>query len=389
MFTFLVFLAVIFGFFFYLFSCYTVVAEGTAKQVVRFGEYRKTLFVKKGYKLDENCELIPDTSYKTFWQKLLGGARWVSWLKPLGIDKIYNQIENFPDENLNGIKTNFILTGTQFQYGLEFTKMEDNNMLPLSGKITMTVVVTNPYKAVFLIKNWFDALVLRILPFVRQYISEHTYEQILNDHEVRLDADIFLLLNQSGNNGEPSTFSVLKDQYGITLLALETVNIDPPPEYRKVTLKEWQAKQNVKVAKQNKEVEVEETSGALEIMIKNQIEAMEKNCDCKLSKQEKLQIRQECINILLRDRAAKNGEFSDIRVGNADGTSFVGGSIAEIIGGAIAVFHQFKEKSSKNPGGGKVQQQERQNIEQAAQEFFDKNGIYPRWDPLKRGPKKP
>jgi len=358
MFTFLVFLAVVCGFFFYLISCFTIVTEGTSKQVVRFGEYRKTLFVKKGYKLDENCELIPDVSYKTFWQKLLGGACWVSWLKPLGIDKIYNQIENFPDKNLNGTKINFILTGTQFQHGLEFIKMEDSNMLPLSGKITMTVMVTNPYKAVFLIKNWFDALVLRILPFVRQYISEHTYDQIINNHGVQLDADVLKMLNQAGPNGELSIISTLKEQYGINLIALETVNVDPPEGYRETTLAKYQAQQTA-------ERDTQETAGRIlksvaitsgltveELQIK-----LKKNPELKGILNNKGGFKEDfdfAKDQLKRDRATASGNLSDIRVGNTDGTSFQEGAIIGSIAAAFSQFSGGEKNPSKNPNDKKV-----------------------------------
>jgi regulator of protease activity HflC (stomatin/prohibitin superfamily) len=204
--------------------------------------------------------------------------------------------------------------------------------------MTMTARTINPHAAMFLVKDWYDALVGRVLPRVREYISEHKYEDIIRNKDIQLDADVFRALNQADPNGGQSIVSILRDQYGILLVALETINIDPPPEYRETTLKEYLAKQRVKVAKQNKVVEAEETSGALELMVDRQIKMMKnkKGASLTLTKEDTLKIRQECLNILLRERALKAGALKEVRLANADGTSFGSGSIAEIAGGIAA-----------------------------------------------------
>jgi len=325
---------------FYLWNCFTSVEEGTSKSIVRFGEYRKTLLAKAGYKLIGNGDLTKlKENEASPYPSFLGGLRWVGVLKPLGIDKIYVRTMKFvkalPDGNFEkraDENTDFFLTGTQYQYSLLFENAEDGDNLPLSGKMTMTAQIINPYKALFLVKDWFDALVLRVLPRVREYISEHTYNELINDKTVKLDEDVLKSLKDDSKGD--SIVSILREQYGIELLALETVNIDPPPEYREATLKEYLAKQRVKVAKQEAEVEAEETGGALDLMVNRQIESTTRHY--KLKKEEKKQIRQQCLNILLRDRASKSGGLKDVRIANADGSSFSHGSISEIVGGIVA-----------------------------------------------------
>ena len=178
----------------YLAFCFTTVKEGTSKQVVRFGGYLKTLLEKKGYTIDNSGEVVVGTSLR----RLPRGLHWVSLLKPLGIDRIYTRtmkfVKSLPDgkyERREDVGTDFLLTGTQYQYALIFESAEDRERLPLSGQMTMTAMIVNPYKALFLVKDWFDALVMRVLPRVRQYISEHTYDEIINDKGVQLDEDVF------------------------------------------------------------------------------------------------------------------------------------------------------------------------------------------------------
>lgn len=248
----------------YLGLCFAYVAEGTSKSVVRAGGYIKTLFAKKGYRLNSDGYVVPlnqgeKPEYAAFW----GGIRWVSLLKPLGIDKIYTRtmkfVKSLPDgyEKRADKNTDFLLTGTQYQYTLLFEKAEDSEGLPLSGQMTMTARIVNPYKALFLVKDWFDALVGRVLPRVRQYISEHTYDKIINDPGTQLDKDVFKLLQKSDDADlkKRNILQILWEEYGVDLVALETVNVDPPPEYRETTLQKFRAEQEAGADLRRQEIE--------------------------------------------------------------------------------------------------------------------------------------
>jgi regulator of protease activity HflC (stomatin/prohibitin superfamily) len=380
---------------FYLFSCFTRVNEGSAKIVVRFGAYRKTLLQKQGHTTDDSGNVVLGENPNFH----IGGLYWVSWLKPFGIDKVYTTTMKFVKalsdgsfERRSDENTDFILC-MDYQYGLEFNSAEDGDGLPLNGKMTMTARIINPHAAMFLVKDWYDALVGRVLPRVREYISEHRYEDIIKDKGTQLDADVFKTLNEKDKeNDGPSIVSILKDQYGIMLVALETVNIDPPPEYRETTLKEYIAKQRVKVAAQDKVVEAEETGGALQLMVDRQIASMKAHYP-NLEKSDIMRIRQECLNILVRDRALKAGALREIRLGNADGTSFGSGSISEIVGSIVVATlaaNTGKSQKQNNPskkGGAGATNLSSDNPTDAAERYFKRHGKYPDWDPLKRTPK--
>jgi len=361
-------------------SCFTCVAEGTSKTVVRLDGYVKTLFVKKGYKLDQDGEVVQlQKGEKPQYPDFLGGLRWVSLLKPLGIDKIYTRpmkyVKAFPDgsfEQRSDKKIDFILTGTQYQYGLRFESMADSNGLPLSGKMTMTAMITNPYKAQFLVKDWFDASVSRVLPRVREYISEHTYDQIINDHTVQLDADVFKTLNQVGPNGEPSIVFTVKDKYGLTILALETVSVDPPEVYRKATLANWEAGQ---VATK----ETQETAGRILRSVAMLAHISEEELRKKLDGNPNLrgipnsqggykEDFERAWDLLKRDRAG--GGLKDIRVSNADGTKLdpATATLATIIGlfkdsGNSGGSTTSSQKGNR-PKGGSSKRPEDMNLEE-------------------------
>ena len=334
----------------YLVKCFTYVGEGTAKNVVRFGGYRKTLLAKQGYKLNPDGDVVPLLAgEKPQYIAFLGGLRWVSPWKPFGIDKIYTRtmkyIKALPDgtfERRVDENTDFILAGTQFQYGLEFSSTEDSAKLPLSGKMTMTAMIINPYKALFLVREWFDALVGRVLPRVRQYISEHTYDKIINDPGTQLDKDVFALLNEP-DKADPkgrSIIEILREEYGIALVALETINIDPPEGYREATLAKWKAQQTA-------DKDMEETAGRILKSVARLAHISEDELKKKLEKDPKLrglpnaeggfkEDFERAWDQVKRDRAGDGLE--DIRVGNVDGTPL------EPVAGLVATMFGLKQR---------------------------------------------
>ena len=326
--------------------CFTYVKEGTSKQVVRFGAFRESLLAKKGFKFDSEWNVVKLVGNdKPKYPEFLGGLRWVSWLKPLGIDKIYVSTIKFVKALTGGTfekredkDTNFFLTGTQYIYSLIFSNMEDSEKVPLSGQMTMTVVIENPYKALFLVKNWFDALSGRILPRVREYISNHSYDDIIYKPEVKLDEDVFELLDvpDKADSLGRSIKKILLGDYGIKLVALETVNIDPPEGYRETTLRKYTAKQNA-------DAESEETGGALDKIIDKRIKGLADRLGMDADQIKQYlkdnpdvlrRIEDIGLDLLRRDRAGKAGPgLRDIRVGNADGSNLdpITATIASLI----------------------------------------------------------
>ena len=350
----------------YLASCFTYVAEGTAKNVVRFGGYRKTLLAKKGYRLDADgfvVQLLPGE--RPQYPEILGGLRWVSLLKPLGIDRIYARtmryIKALPDgtfEKRADENTDFVLVA-HFQYGLEFSDAEDMLKLPLHGKMTMTAWIVNPYRALFLVREWFDALVGRVLPRVRQYISEHEYDKIINDPGTQLDKDVFEMLRGPDEADLPrmrSILRLLREEYGIELVALEMVNVDPPESYREATLAKWKAQQTA-------DKDVEETAGRILKSVAMSAHISVKDLKKKLKKNDKLrgisnaqggfkEDFDKAWDQVKRDRAGAG--LRDVRIGNADGTNLdpVTAWAASLISLAQGGGQQTPPSPGKPSGGG-------------------------------------
>ncbi len=341
-----------------------MIKEGTTKQVLVNGKFKKSLLVKTGYKLNEKWDLVLlKEGEKEALASLWGGLFWVG-IWPFA--RVYARIMKFTKALPGGTykeradpDTDFLLTGTAYQYALLFTDAEDKDKLPLSGQMTMTAMIINPYKALFLVHEWFDALVTRVLPRVRQYISEHTYDELINKKDVQLDVDVFKMLhepNQKDPEGKPiSIISILRNQYGIELLALEMVNIDPPPEYREATLRQFNA---VQIAK----AEAEETGGALDRMINRRIDQLAQRLGLdpntnevrnylKKNPEVLRRFEEQQLNLLLRDRAGSSkGGLRDIRVANADGSNLE--PVTATLFSLIEAWKGGGSESSQQQGGG-------------------------------------
>lgn len=345
---------------------WTMGEEGTSKQVMNRRKFVRSLLVKRGHKYDTNWNVVP---LEPGDQELESGLLWVGiwpffqiytrtmrFVKALADDSHEKKYERREDPG-----TDFLLTGTDYQYALLFKDAEDRDKLNLSGQMTMTAKIINPYKALFLVKDWFDALVMRVLPRVREYISEHTYDELINNPNFRLDADVFRMLGEPDPSGGPSTLSILEGQYGIKLVALETVNIDPPPDYREVTLRQFKAVQNAKA-------EAEETGGALDLMVAKELDSLarrkgfvHKNGNHKGEVDQKkllehleansdvlLKIQERQLHLLQQGRGGKLGRLRRVEVGNADGSNLE--PVTATLVALIDLLKSSQDVDPNNPG---------------------------------------
>jgi regulator of protease activity HflC (stomatin/prohibitin superfamily) len=329
----IVILFVIFAIF-YVCSCVTIVQEGTAKNVVRFGGYKETLLQKKGFRVDADGEVVVGKSDNP----LPGGLHFVSPYRFFfGIDRIYTTTMEFVKLLTDGTtqvridKDRDFIKVVPYPYALVFKNEEDLQGLPLFGIMAMTAMITNPRKALFGVNSWFDILVSEIYPFVRDFIAAHTYKDI-HSGKVKMAKEIWDAVSAPGSNNEPSILDRLKG-HGITLISLKLVAIDPPDALRASTLKEFEATQRRDAAILEAEAEEKRLFGSIKGATGEAIHP------------------QDAVEIKKRDMAGGGDvEETVFRVGNLDGSSFGQGTFAEAIGGLAAAF--FAKKDSGNGGGG-------------------------------------
>lgn len=222
---------------------WTFVPEGRAKIIVRADEVRKILIQWKDHVLaTESSEdgsvdvgdVIDGPTSKRFWGGLKFYGKW-----PLDDVYVYdfswiNMAQNGKVETHERETLDYVLL-KQDVYLAVVSKAEDKELLPVDIRLVLTIRVINPYKAVFVIQNWLEAVINRMLPAVRNIFTEDTYKDWISTEKDLADRII--------NHEETRDFldKECKKGYGVEVKAIEVIDIDPGEDYRKATLAEYLA----------------------------------------------------------------------------------------------------------------------------------------------------
>ncbi len=222
---------------------FTFVEEGTVKIIMKAGRFERALIQWKGHTFDRwNPDEIgrwnvrdEDAEHKELHHPF-GGLRFYGFW-PLMDIYIYTfkwtgvaedgKVDPHPKETLD-----YILVEDDV-YWFELVRAEDKNLLPLRVEVLLTVRVVNPFRALFNIQNWLEAITNRTRPLVRDAMTTDSYENLIKQQE-RLGLTIMKRLEE-GAILEPE----FKDRYGIEVRKTEIKEIDPPDEYREITLKKY------------------------------------------------------------------------------------------------------------------------------------------------------
>jgi len=240
---------------------FTIMGEGTAKVVVRgarkgeiaikgAGEFRKALIQWRDWKLDkDSLDLKPLEKGEKPRRRILGG------LRPYGLwplDRIYKykfewtglkqdgQILYHPPEILD-----YILL-KQDVYFAKVEKAEDSRLLPLDIGFILTISITNPYKALFAVQNWLEAVINRTIPIIRTRVTEEPYEKLIQDID-KISAELHGKLGgDKKEDRDKGLYGEFEEKYGVKVHKTEVQKIDPPDVYREATLKDYLGEQEKK-----------------------------------------------------------------------------------------------------------------------------------------------
>ncbi len=220
---------------------FTFVPEGRVKIVVRGDEVRKILLRWRGHILAAEASEGEDIDV---WdviegkppKRFFGGLIFYGWWP---LDDIYVFKFGWTNMALDGKpqvhpkKTiDYVLTKEDL-YLAVVTKAEDKNLLPVDISIVLPIRVINPYKAVFVVQNWLETVMNRIISTVRNTFTEDSYKNWIS-----LDID---LADRIINRMKDFLERECKKHYGIEVRAVEVRDIDPGEEYRKATLQKYLA----------------------------------------------------------------------------------------------------------------------------------------------------
>ena len=222
---------------------FTFVDEGTAKIVVRASGFKKAL-------IQWNKHDFTRTSGNDHWNvikqepksKHFGGLRFYG-IWPFSDIYIYRfswasvQQDGEVSQHKKEVLDYILLKEDVYWFKIE--KAEDKNLLPLNLEIVIPTRVVNPYKALFEIQDWLEAILNRLAPAARDIITNDTYEE-WTQSEKDVGAEIYKRFQSNGILDE------FENQYGVYIRAIEVKEIDPGEQFRRESMQQYLAEQESK-----------------------------------------------------------------------------------------------------------------------------------------------
>lgn len=341
---------------------FTIVEQGWRRIVLRFGKYHKTL--RPGFRWIG----IPlrDRLY----------VRKMEFLKAVTKQDGTVLAEVHRDAEISSFKA------TWYPYALPFKDEEDSRGLNLSGIAVVMSRMKNFRKALFVTSDWYATENMLIMPHLRDAITDVSYAEIIGSNvddpsaEDRVKKAISKLLWESINapqeDGKPSVVDELEQLYGIVVRSIEVASIDPPENWRAITLEPYKASQEAKAANYRSDaaaIKASVLSKMMDIEINKRVEASRPTPD-----QPPTLTRQQ-----VEEALAASGEAEALRTQHLealklyesksfevieDRTVLQGpngqplqlGDASQIVGVALAILRRWKGGSSRNDnskrGGG-------------------------------------
>jgi regulator of protease activity HflC (stomatin/prohibitin superfamily) len=343
---------------------FTEVPEGRFKVVTRFGSHRKTILSKKGYKLSDDGDIVALAIGEQATRALPGGLHFVGWP---GIDRIYSAKMKFMKSLPNGgveshdkETEDTFYAKVDYPYALPFVDCEDINNLPLIGHATLLANVTGAAKSLFQTANFYETMIGLVLPSVRECLKGYGYDELKDKDD--LDEIIWEALNEANPDAPEGVVKQLLDNYGLQIIALRIVNIDPADaELRELTLTRYKAERQADAAQAVARKEAEETEGRVVEAVARANGLTRKELEEKLKSDPKLKGKSadeggfkedfaHARDLLKRDRAGDGLE--DIRIGNVDGTPLE--PITGVIGALFGLKQRQGSRNKRNSKEGNV-----------------------------------
>lgn len=240
---------------------FTFVPEGTAK-VVTFGRaYRKTLIQYVGYRVDDHGAVVRGEE-----RHCLGGLRG-PFLWPFF--RIFAYRFSWTTMNQDGdieVHPETLLDYIYVRAGIYYLKIsggEDINGFPIDLEISLTLRIVNPRKALLRIVNWLQATTISVRSAGRNVLTSNSYFKWISDKD-DVAKIIFGRLKEglggTHNEKEPSDLAELEREYGVKILQLKILSVEPPEKAREATLKKWYAEREAEAIEVLAKVEAKRRS---------------------------------------------------------------------------------------------------------------------------------
>lgn len=245
----------------YVLAClnvgFTFVREGEAKFVMKGDSYVRTILSLKGHTLDQEGNIVkgdppePQGLKRRFltWVERAYGAYWVGvpffrrlhryQLRWMAYEPAEEGGEKRPVVKSRDLDSTF--AKDKLYYGKALS-VETEERLPIDVEFLITLRVVNPYLAIFTVANWIEAIIDRTTQQVRVYVGGKTYQKLIEGEKYKL---------QQGFSGhmQKALAKTARDLYGVEFVSCDILSLNPPKEFRDLTLKTYEATQKGEATK--------------------------------------------------------------------------------------------------------------------------------------------
>lgn len=182
---------------------------------------------------------------------------------------------------------------TRYPYAVPFANVEDSNGLYLHGLLSVYGTVRNYEKAFFRSSDWNTEMVAKVLSCFTDLLGEVAYDEDITggqseekkkEARVTVSVRLWEMLNSPQSEDRPSVIEWLLNETGFEIGAVELRSIDPPAEWRQITLEPYLAERRLAAAQKDAEAKavlLDDTNRALEVWKKGNPSATPEQIDHK------------------------------------------------------------------------------------------------------------
>jgi len=234
---------------------WTIVKEGTAKAILKFGKLQRIVMTYR------NCEL--DERWKVIEKEAEPGRSKKSGLRLVGIPFVHSvyqynfrwtsfeQAEEGGSLSQKAIAHQEILDYILVQDDIYYTFIrgaETNDMVPVDVDLLLTIRIVNPYLALFRVQNWLEATQNQLKPVLRSYIANKTFSDLITRKEgTAREMEELLMRTAEAKDAtkDEKLGSYLERHYGVRIKKIGLARIDPAGDrgkvYQEAASKHWEA----------------------------------------------------------------------------------------------------------------------------------------------------
>jgi len=241
---------------------FTIVHEGTAKAVKKFGKFHRCVMSYTDHTFRRNHnpdEFIDEGKFDDpdYWDIMrwkekekrekhfsktssifnlfnnFGGLKWIGipFIHAIHESRFnWTSLEQKKKEE-GGTEDRLVTTEQDMSHVLvqddvyvsEIKGVETSELVPMNLTLLLTIAIINPRKALFRIQHWLEATHNHIRPYMREYVGTKAYEELIKDKNASAKEVLNIL-------GEEGVLQELRSRYGVDVRNVQIHRIDPSAE---------------------------------------------------------------------------------------------------------------------------------------------------------------